>query len=155
MNFGENTLQSAYLSAPRVNLITAMKCILRPGWSMNSEIQNVYKKYDSTSGLTMDESAAITLYFDQFTNALTRVLLTKDLTSILSSFGYLRLLHTALLKLPRAKGTFCHSKYTYRDEPYIVGTTITLVNQLFLLSFCSIIDGVQSFLHCYSGSDPF
>ena len=131
-----------------------MKC--SPIWAkdLKNDIDSAYERYDRTLKLTKDESAAITLYtYNSVYVPLNRALRTEEPAKIRPWFGYLRLLHTALQKLPPVNRTFCRGESTDWTKSYNVGSSITMVNQSFLLSLCSCIDVVQEFLHCCSCRD--
>ena len=140
MNFGEKTLRSAYLSAPLVDLKTAIVCARSWSGLVESDIEEAYENYDSTSGLKKDESAAMTLYTGYYISLpLNQALRTQDLIKIQPWFGYLRLLHAAFWKLPTVKGTFCYTKHTDQIEAYNVGSIVTSVNR------CSSLASILSF----------
>jgi hypothetical protein len=96
---------------------------------VQEDIDFAYKNFKPTFALTMDESAAITLYTSQsIFRHLNRALRTKDLTTIQPWFAYLKIFHTAIQKLPSINKTYCRGEKSDWIESYSIGSILTWVN---------------------------
>ncbi len=146
MTFNEKTLQSTYLSAPLLDLRTAINCVPDFGSSVEAAIDFAYDYYQSTSGLTKDEAAAITIYTtSSIYGRVNRALRTEELAKIQPWFAYLKLFHTAINKLSPQKDMFCRGEKASWVDSYNIGSILTLVNQLFIINIRSLFNTVKTF----------
>lgn len=108
---------------------------------MQNDIDYSYKKYELKSGLTKDESAAITLYTCQSIYRYLNVALrTKDLAKIQPWFAYLKLFHNAIKKLSPVKKIYCRGENSNWITSHSIGSTVILVNHFFIVNMHPLID---------------
>jgi hypothetical protein len=126
--FNEKNLQSAYLSAPSLDLKTALSCVPDLIFA-ESAVDVVYKNSKPTFELTKEEVAAVTIYTsNEIYQTVNRALRTEELANIQPWFAYLKLFHTAINKLSPQKHTFCRGESNNWIDSYGIGSILTLVN---------------------------
>jgi hypothetical protein len=93
-------------------------------------IDESYANAKPMSGLTRDEAAAILVYTAGcgVYRELNKALRNETFEIIEPWFPYLKLLHTALNKLPSVKGAYCRGESTDWIKSYSVGSIVPLVN---------------------------
>jgi hypothetical protein len=97
---------------------------------VEDDIDDAYKKYNATYGLTEDESAAITIYTaNSVYPSVNRALRTESLEEIRPWLAYLKLFHTGSIKLSTKKRTFCRGEDTNWIDSYSIGSIVTWVSQ--------------------------
>lgn len=121
-----------YWACKPVSLEESLECFLTQIDELQRSIEYAknYCKYPSLHNLTLDESAALMLYTMEaggasFYRILNRVLRKENRKEVISWFSYLKLLDTALRKLPIYKGIAWRAVSSNVVSGFTIGQTLT------------------------------
>ncbi len=126
------SLQSIYLSAELVTLTEALKSFTDIDDLLREYVNISYSTAPDVVGMTRDESAAIKIYTAAHGTyyPLNQALRSEQLEKILPWSPYLKLFHTAIMKLPPQPGQYCRGERENRSGSYVIGSNMTWVSGL-------------------------
>ncbi|UJR36332.1 hypothetical protein I4U23_029060 [Adineta vaga] len=124
-------LRSAYMKAPLITLMEALVRVSQSNMNMQTCASSIYQSTQPTLELTREEVAAIKVYTAscQIYFTVNQALRTETYINIEPWFAYLKLFHTALIKLKPIAGSYCRGETISRYGDYKIGDIITWVRK--------------------------